>query len=86
MLTPYQIAERADKCACAGKLNRAFINRFFRKQDESHLWPIRNRFNATERAIKRLQRLQRDGLIINDGLENALALDAEISNIVNSDI
>jgi len=86
MLTPYQIAERAEKAACAGKLNRALINRFFRKQDESHLWPIRNRFNVTERAIKRLQRFQRDGLIINDGLEYALALESEISNIVNSDI
>ena len=83
MLTPYQIAERAEKAACAGKLNRAVINRFFRRQDESHLWPICNRFNATERAIRRLQRLQRDGLCVEDGLEYALALDAELSSIVN---
>jgi len=86
MLTPYQIAERAEKAACAGKLNRALINRFFRKQDESHLWPICNKFNATNRAIRRLQRRQRDGLCVDDGLEYALALDSEISSIVNGQI
>lgn len=86
MLTPYQIAAEAELCACAGKLNRALINRFFRKQDESHLWPICGRFNVTERAIRRLQRLQRDGLCVNDGLEYALALDGVISELVNGEV
>jgi hypothetical protein len=31
------------------------INRWFRLRDESHLWPVKGRFNATDRAIKRLQ-------------------------------
>lgn len=82
MLTPYQIAELADQYV--GTYNRAVINKMFRAQDDSHLWPVSGRFNATERAIRRLQNQQRDGLVINDGLEYALALESEISSIVNS--
>ena len=83
MLTPYQIAALADEFV--NSYNRTVINRLFRKQDDSHLWPICNRFNATERAIRRLQEQQRQGLCIGDGLEYALALDAEISSIVNAE-
>ena len=36
------------------------INALFRARDESHLFPVNNRFNATERAIRRLQRLRRE--------------------------
>lgn len=82
MLTPYQIADRAERYN--GTRNRAAINRLFRRQDESHLWPVCNRFDATERAIRRLRRLQQDGLCLGDGLEYALALDAELSAIVNA--
>jgi hypothetical protein len=81
MLTPYQIADMAAELD--GAANIAAINRMFREQDESHLWPVSGRFNATERAIRRLRRAQRDGLEVNPGLEYALALDAEISAIVN---
>lgn len=81
MLTPYQIA------ACAepynGKANIAAINRMFREQDESHLFPVNGNFNATERAIRRLRRAMNEGLDLSPGLEYALALDAEISNVVN---
>jgi hypothetical protein len=83
MLTPYQIAERAERYE--GRANIAEINRLFRRQDESHLWPINGRFDATERAIRRLRRLAREGACIEPGLEYALALDAEISTIVNGD-
>lgn len=82
-LTAEQIADRAE--AFDGKRNRAEINRLFRKQDESHLAPIYGRFNATERAIRRLRRAEADGAVIGDGLEYSYALDAEISNIVNGD-
>ena len=82
MLTPYQIADQA--ADHDGRANIARINALFRAQDESHLWPVAGRFNATERAIRRLQRAQRDGACIAPGLEYALALDAEISRIVNS--
>lgn len=59
------------------------INAYFRKNDDSHLWPICGKFNASERAIRRLRKLKREGLVVNDGLEYYLALDAEISRIVN---
>lgn len=59
------------------------INALFRAQDESHLFPVNNRFNATERAIRRLQRLRRECPIA-PGVEYALALDEEISRIVNA--
>ena len=84
MLTPYQIAERAERYE--GRANIAAINALFRRQDESHLYPIRGRCDATERAIRRLRRLAREGLALEPGLEYALALDAEIGAIVNGDI
>ena len=84
MLTPYQIADRAERYE--GRANIAAINALFRRQDESHLWPINGRFDVTERAIRRLRRLAREGAAIEPGLEYALALDAEISAIVNGDI
>lgn len=59
------------------------INAWFRKKDESNLWPICGRFNATERAICRIRRRRRQGLEVNEGLEYYLLLDNEISNIVN---
>lgn len=84
MLTPYQIADFAEKYD--GRANRVEINRLFRSQDESHLWPIRNRFNATDRAIRRMQSKERQGHDFGYGLEYSLSLDAEIAAIVNGDI
>jgi hypothetical protein len=83
MLTPYQIANNADKFD--GLTNIKEINRLFRKQDESHLFPIRNKFNATERAIRRARAFQRDSGAVY-GLEYALLLDQMLSDIVNSAI
>ncbi len=60
------------------------INRLFRQHDTSTLWPICGRFNATERAIRRLQRTAE--YTYTDGLEYALALDSEISRIVNGEV
>lgn len=59
------------------------INKEFRARDESHLWPIRGKFNVTERAIRRIRR---SGLICDDGMAYAATLDAEISQIVNGEI
>ena len=56
------------------------INAYFRANDESHKWPICNQFDATERAIRRLRKTG----MYNGGLEYFYALDAEISEIVNS--
>ncbi len=62
--------------------NTRQINKYFRSIDESQLWPICNKFNATERAIKRLQKTG----LYNGGLAYFLALESEISDIVNSQV
>jgi len=59
------------------------INAYFRANDCSHRWPICNKFDVTERAIRRLRRESHECLAAG-GLEYFLALDAEISLIVNS--
>jgi len=61
------------------------INAYFRSIDESHLWPVYNRFDATERAIRGLRR-SGEGCLSDGGLEYFLALDGEISRIVNAAI
>lgn len=60
------------------------INKYFRNNDESHKWPICCRFNATERAIRKLRKLRHDGLDVNPGLEYFLSLDRIIGEIVNA--
>lgn len=77
-----RIVERAERYT--GRANRAAINRAFRAADESHLWPVNGRFSATERAIRAVQRYMREGGYNLTGLEYALALDAELSRIVNA--
>ena len=61
------------------------INRHFRNEDESDKFPICGKFNVTERAIRKLREYRRQGMIINEGLEYYLALEAEISDIVNDE-
>lgn len=60
------------------------INRYFREHDESHKWPICGRFNATERAIRKLRKLRHDGLDVSPGLEYYLSLERLIGEIVNA--
>lgn len=63
---------------------KSFINALFRRIDDSACWPIRGRFNATERAIRRLRRM---GAFMGkeyDPVSYTLALDNEISFIVNN--
>ena len=77
------IVERAERYT--GRANRAAINKAFRAADESHLWPINNRFDATERAIRAVRRFMRDaGELV--GLEYAYTLEAELSRIVNAQV
>ena len=59
------------------------INAYFRQNDDSHLWPICGRFNATERAIRRIRRRRREGLCVCPGLDYYLTLELEITHIVN---
>lgn len=60
------------------------INAYFRAEDDSRLWPVCGRFNATERAIRRLRRKRRQGLEVSAGLEYYLCLENEIIEIVNA--
>ena len=81
MLTPYQIAKTTNELT--GRANTIAINRLYRAQDESHLWPLRNRFDATERAIRRARNIMLDCGHDCEGLQYALTIDAELSTIVN---
>ena len=56
-----------------------------RDQDESHLWPVCNKYNVTERAIRRIRDAIRQNLVIESPLEYYAAIDAAISDMVNSD-
>lgn len=81
-LTAEQIAGLADEKD--GIANIRAINRLYRDQDDSHKWPINGKFNATERAIRRVRTLTRhNGAIA--GMEYAYAIDWEISQIVNDE-
>lgn len=62
------------------------INALFRKNDESHLFPICGKFNATERAIRRVRRQRRKGLEVHAGLEYYLTIENELFDIVNQEI
>jgi hypothetical protein len=60
--------------------NLILVNRAMRALDESHLWPIRGRFNVTDRAIGRIAR---EGYSV-DGLDGYVrAVDDMIGRIVN---
>ena len=64
------------------EVSKKKINNFFRLKDDSNLYPIFGRFNATERAIRKVRRTF-PGL---EGLEYYLTLESEISKIVNNEI
>ncbi len=63
--------------------DRADVNRMFLAQDDSGLWPICGKFNATKRAINRIRRLEREGLVLDDLLAYALTVEQAIGDIVN---
>lgn len=57
------------------------VRREARRMDQSHLWPVRNRFNVTERAIRIIAREERRA-----GCKFAdypAVLESEIERIVN---
>ena len=62
----------------------AEVNRLFRQHDESSKWPVRGRFNVTERAIRRARLNILRHIGSTGGCEYAAILDAEIGQIVNS--
>ena len=64
-------------------MSKRQINKHFRENDESNLFPINGKFNATERAIRRMRKFQKDYGSPIEGHEYALSLDSEITKIVN---
>ena len=62
------------------EMTKRQINKYFRKNDDSQKSPICGKFNATNRAIRRVRKNFSDL----QGLEYALTLENEISRIVNS--
>ena len=83
-MTPYQIADATDHFY--GIANTRAINRIYRQHDQSHLWPICGRFNATERAIRRTRREFAACSEPCVGLAYCLALDSALSDIVNNEV
>lgn len=63
-----------------GIQNIKLINKFYRVQDESDKYPIRNDFNATERAIRRVRKY--DCPVY--GIEYCYAIEDALSDIVNN--
>ena len=80
-LTAEQIAKLTDHKE--GLANIRAINKLYREQDESHLYPILGRFNVTNRAIRRINReyTRHNGPLY--GLEYCYCLENVISQIVN---
>lgn len=64
-------------------MSKREIRRIFRENDESAKWPVCGRFNVTERAIRRVARMEREGGRLSS-VEYAYALDRTISAIVNA--
>lgn len=80
-LSPEEIAKLCEDLD--GISNIKAINKLYREQDESHLWPIRGRFNVTERAIRKAREIQRHSGAVY-GYEYAMLLDQISSEIVNN--
>jgi hypothetical protein len=83
-MSDYLTAEQIADCTkdLEGLAERRAINKLYRAQDESHLWPILGRFNVTERAIQRVNKYERDAGAVN-GLEYCYMLESIVSEIVN---
>jgi hypothetical protein len=65
-----------------GIAERRAINKAYRDQDQSNLYPILGKFNVTDRAIRRVNKLERENGAIG-GIEYCYVLEGEISRIVN---
>jgi len=63
---------------------RRQIFKEFREKDDSKLFPVCGKFNATERAIRRLYKFESAYGERLEGLHLELWLENEITNIVNS--
>ena len=50
------------------------------------MWPINGRFDATERAIRRVRRYMREAGVDLSDLEYAHPIDADLTRIINAAI
>lgn len=64
--------------------NRKQILKHYLSIDQSNLWPIRNKFNCTKRAISRLKKYENLSGEYLTGLELCYFLDNEIGEMVNN--
>ena len=80
-LTAEQIADKTDHLD--GVANIRAINKLYRAQDESDLYPVMGDFDVTERAIRRVRKFNHESGCPSSGLEYCYQLEAEISTIVN---
>jgi hypothetical protein len=82
ILTAEQIVAEAEKKSDTSLGQRRAINRLFRMQDDSNLWPVNGRYNVIARAIRHANIVERaNGMMSN--LEYALFLENDESQIVN---
>ena len=77
----FQIARETDHLD--GIKNIIAINKSFLAQDDSNLRPINSKFNATQRAINKIKRAEKKGLVVEPGLAYCLLLDSTIATVVN---
>ena len=81
ILTAEKIAELTNNLD--GTANIRAINKLYREQDESDLWPIRGKINVTDRAIRKARKIaQANGPYY--GLEYCYTLELIMSEIVNN--
>ena len=71
-------------CHLNGQALTGAINGFFRYTDESWKAPIFGRYNATERAIRKLRRERAEGCGPDDGYPYILQLNSMIAGMVNA--
>lgn len=80
LLSPEQIHDKAAKCRTKLGYTRK-VYELYRDQDMSELFPICGKFNVTERAIRRVQKLCR----LTGDYPTPWLIDEEISQIVNDE-
>ena len=83
-LTAEEIFAIADRRSQTAMGQRRVINRLFRQQDDSNKWPVNNKFDVTERAIRRARKFESQSGVMSP-LEYAMFLEQDTSQIVNDE-
>ena len=63
---------------------KRLINKKFRDNDQSHLYPVFNQFNVAERVIRKARDIARNNGEYSSAYEYELTLDNIASTLVNS--